>query len=154
MRERATALAVAIGLVVLGVACSGGAEKNVVKQYFNALAANDTNTLTSFAAVAFQEEVESYKVVSVSEETRGPAPLPDLVAQQQNLEAVVKTCTFEAAEKMSNAASKVASFVADDATVDSFLDGIKVLGKYSAAGLLEAKRTLATAALENEKYFF
>ena len=56
MRERATALAVALGLVVAGVACSGGAEKNVVNQYFTALAANDTNTLTSFAAVAFDKE--------------------------------------------------------------------------------------------------
>ena len=87
MRERATALAVALGLVVVGLACSGGAEKNVVNQYFRALAANDTNTLTSFAAVAFDKEVDSYKIVSIGEETRSPAPLPDLVARQQELEA-------------------------------------------------------------------
>ena len=73
MRERATALAVVLGLVIAGVACSGGAEKNVVNQYFTALAANDTNTLTSFAAVAFDKEVENYKVIAIGEETRGPA---------------------------------------------------------------------------------
>ena len=89
MRERATALAVAVGLAVLAVACSGGAEKNVVNQYFNALAANDTNTLTSFAAVKFDKKVDDHKIVSVSEETRGPAPLPDLVLGQQELEATL-----------------------------------------------------------------
>jgi hypothetical protein len=80
---------VALGLVVVGMACSGGAEKNVVNQYFNALAANDTNTLTSFAAVSFDKKVDGHKIVSVSEETRGPAPLPGLVVQQQELEAAL-----------------------------------------------------------------
>ncbi len=89
MRERATALAVTLGLVVVGLACSGGAEKNVVRQYFNALAANDTNTLTSFAAVQFDKKVDDYKVVSISEETRSPASLPDLVAREQELEAAL-----------------------------------------------------------------
>ena len=89
MRERATALAVALGLIVVGVACSGGAETSVVNQYFNALATNDTNTLTSFAAVAFDKKVDSHKIVSVSEEIRGPAPLPGLVTQQQELEAAL-----------------------------------------------------------------
>jgi hypothetical protein len=89
MRERATALAVALSLVVVGLACSGGAEKNVVNQYFNALAANDTNTLTSFAAVAFDKKVDNFKIVSIGEETRGPAPLPDLVTKQQELEAAL-----------------------------------------------------------------
>jgi hypothetical protein len=86
MRERATALAVAVGLAIVGVACSGGAERAVISQYFNALAANDTTTLTSFAAVAFDKEVDDWKIVSVSETTRSPAPLPDLVAQQRKLE--------------------------------------------------------------------
>jgi hypothetical protein len=89
MRERGTALAVALGLIVVGLACSGGAEKNVVNQYFNALAADDTNTLTSFAAVAFDQEVQDHKIIAVSEETRAPAPLPALVAEQQELEAAL-----------------------------------------------------------------
>ena len=89
MRERATAFAVALGLIVVGLACSGGAEKNVVNQYFNALAAGDTNTLTSFAAVAFDKEVQDHKIISVGEETRAPAPLPGLVTKQQELEAAL-----------------------------------------------------------------
>ena len=70
MRERTTALAVALGLAVAALGCGGGAETNVVNQYFTALAAGDTSTLTSFALVAFDKKVDNWKVVSVSEETR------------------------------------------------------------------------------------
>ena len=42
MRDRATALAVALGMALAAAACSGGAEKNVVNQYFTAVRANDT----------------------------------------------------------------------------------------------------------------
>ena len=58
MRERTTALVVALGLTVAALGCSGGAEKNVVNQYFTALAADDTATLTSFALVAFDQDVD------------------------------------------------------------------------------------------------
>ena len=89
MRERTTALATALALAVVGFACSGGAETNVVNQYFTALAADDTSTLTSFALVAFDQKVDDWKVVSVGEESRGPAPLPGLVAQEQELAATL-----------------------------------------------------------------
>ena len=88
MRERTTALAVALGLAVAAMACGGG-ESNVVNQYFNALNTNDTNTLTSFAAVRFDKKVDDWKLVAVSPETRGPAPLPELVVKQQELEAAL-----------------------------------------------------------------
>jgi hypothetical protein len=86
MRERATAIAVALGLAVAGIACSSP-ESNVVDQYFNALRANDTNTLTSFAMVQFDQKADNWKVVAVGPETRGPAMLPDLVKKQKALEA-------------------------------------------------------------------
>jgi hypothetical protein len=86
MRERATAFAVALGLAVTGLACSS-AEKNVVGQYFTALRANDQNTLTSFAMVAFDQQVDDWKVVSIGPETRTPATLPELVKKQNELEA-------------------------------------------------------------------
>jgi hypothetical protein len=89
MRERTTALVVALGLAVVALGCGGGEETRVVNQYFNALAADDTNTLTSFALVRFDQEVESWKVVSIGEETRGEAPLPGLVTQQQELETAL-----------------------------------------------------------------
>ena len=91
MRERTTAFVVALGLAVVALGCGGGAETSVVNQYFTAHAADDTNTLTSFALVRFDQEVDDWKVVSVGEETRGEAPLPGLVAQQQELETALAT---------------------------------------------------------------
>jgi len=85
MRERATAFAVALGLAVVGLACSS-AESNVVSQYFTALRANDQGTLTSFAMVAFDQKVDDFKVVSIGPETRVPATLPDLVKKAKDLE--------------------------------------------------------------------
>jgi len=87
MREP-TALGLALGLAVAGLACGGG-EKTVVDQYFTALRANDTNTLTSFAMVSLDKEVQDYKLVSVGAESRAPAPLPELVKKQKELEAAV-----------------------------------------------------------------
>jgi hypothetical protein len=88
MRERATALAVVLGLAVAAMACGGG-ESGVVNRYFNALNANDSTTLSGFAAVRFDKKVDAWNVVSVSEETTGPVTLPDLVAKQQELEAAL-----------------------------------------------------------------
>ena len=87
MRDRASTFAVASALALAVVACGGGAESNVVAQYFGALKANDTNTLTSFAMVQFDKPVQDYKITSVGPETKAPAPLPDLVQKQKDLEA-------------------------------------------------------------------
>jgi hypothetical protein len=89
MRDRATAFAVAMALALAVVAC-GGSESNVVNQYFTALRANDTNTLTSFAMVQFNQPVQDWKVTTVSPEAKAPAPLPDLVKKAADLEAEQK----------------------------------------------------------------
>jgi hypothetical protein len=95
MRDRATALSVALGLAIAGLACSS-AEKNVVNQYFTALRANDQGTLTSFAMVAFDQKVDDWKVVTVGPETKAPVTLPDLVKKQKELEAQLATNTRDA----------------------------------------------------------
>ena len=74
--------------------------------------------------------------------------------KKQYLEDVVKVCTLDATENLVRAARKGAFYVADGEALDTILDGIQRLAKYRAAGLLNAKRSLANAALENEKYFF
>jgi hypothetical protein len=96
MRERATALAMALALALGIAACGGGPEANVVNQYFTALRANDTNTLTSFATVQFDQKVDDFKIVTVGPETRTPAMLPDLVAKQKQLEADLAKNTRDA----------------------------------------------------------
>jgi hypothetical protein len=95
MRDRATALSVALGLAIAGLACSS-AEKNVVNQYFTALRANDQGTLTSFAMVAFDQKVDDWKVVGVGPETKAPVTLPDLVKKQKDLEAELAKNTRDA----------------------------------------------------------
>lgn len=95
MRERATAFAVALGLAVVGLACSN-AEKNVVNQYFTALRANDQGTLTSFAMVAFDQKVDDFSVVAVGPGVKAPATLPDLVKKQKDLDAELAKNTRDA----------------------------------------------------------
>jgi hypothetical protein len=95
MRDRATALAGALALAALA-ACGGGAEKNVVNQYFGALKAGDTGTLTSFAMVQFNQPVQDFAVNSVGPETKAPAPLPELVKKQKDLEAELAKNSREA----------------------------------------------------------
>lgn len=90
MRERAT-LAVTLAFALAGAACGGGAESNVVSQYFTALRANDTNTLTSFAMVQLDQKVDDFKITAVGPETRTPAKLPELVKKHKDLEAEQKT---------------------------------------------------------------
>lgn len=88
MRERTAALAVALGLALAGMSC-GDAVTGVIDHYFTALNANDTNTLTSFASVILDEKVDSWKIVSIGEEKRGPASLPQLVVKRTELEAAL-----------------------------------------------------------------
>ncbi len=88
MRERTAALAVALGLALAGMAC-GDAVTGVIDHYFTALNANDTNTLTSFASVILDEKVDSWKIVSIGEEKRGPVSLPQLVVKRTELEAAL-----------------------------------------------------------------
>ena len=75
-------------------------------------------------------------------------------AKQQLLLAAVKVCTFNAAEIIEAAAKKGAFYVEEGDTLTMILSGVRRFTKYDASGLLQAKRTLATAALENEKYLF
>ena len=95
MRERTTALSVALGLAIAGLACSS-TETNVVNQYFTALRANDQGTLTSFAMVAFDQKVDDFSIVAVSPGVRTPATLPDLVKKQKDLEAELAKNTRDA----------------------------------------------------------
>jgi hypothetical protein len=94
MRERATAVAVALCLGA-GLACSSS-ESKVVSQYFTALKANDQNTLTSFAMVAFDQKVDDWKIVAEGPEVKAPAPLPDLVKKQKDLQAELDKNTRDA----------------------------------------------------------
>ncbi len=75
-------------------------------------------------------------------------------AKQELLQAAVKIFAFEASETAGSAARKGAFFIEEGDTLTMILSGIRRFAKYDATGLLAAKRTLAKAACEAEKYIF
>ncbi len=70
---------------LLAFAC-GHAEQRVLDQYFNAVNAQDNQTLSSFAAVKFDQKVDKWSIVEVSPESKAPARLPDLVKTVKDVE--------------------------------------------------------------------
>ncbi|WP_337906678.1 acyl-CoA dehydrogenase family protein [Pelovirga terrestris] len=75
-------------------------------------------------------------------------------ARREQLAAAVKVFTFNATEEAASAARKAAYFVEEGDTLTMILSGVRRFTKYDAGGLLSAKRTLAKAAIDAEKYLF
>ena len=82
-----------LGIVVAAAIASacGGPERGVVARYFSALAAGDHQTLTSFATVNLEEEVEAWEIVGTSEEQTAPVSLPGLATKRAELKAEFDT---------------------------------------------------------------
>lgn len=81
--------------------------------------------------------------------------LPELSeAKQQQLKATVKVFTFNATEEAGSAAKKAAYYLEEGDSLMMLLSGVRRFTRYDANGLLAAKRTVATAALDAEKYLF
>ena len=74
--------------------------------------------------------------------------------KQELLKAAVKVFSFNATEAVGTAAKKGAFYIEEGDTLTMVLSGIRRFAKYDATGLLTAKRTLARAACEDEKYLF
>lgn len=85
MSHRAVRLLAVISLSGAAAACSGP-EQKVVDNYFNAVRAQDNQTLSSFAAVTFNEPLDSWKVLGSHDEPVSPANLPQLAAKARDLE--------------------------------------------------------------------
>jgi hypothetical protein len=81
-------VALAAVVALAGVAC-GHPEKSVVDQYFNAVNAKDTQTLSSFAAVTFDKKVDRWAIKKTISEDKKAAPLPDLVQKAKDADAAV-----------------------------------------------------------------
>jgi hypothetical protein len=69
-------------------------------------------------------------------------------------EAVVKVFTFSATEIAGTAAKKGAFYIEEGDQLLMILSGVRRFAKYDASGLLQAKRLLAQAACDEEKYLF
>lgn len=74
--------------------------------------------------------------------------------RQELLRAAVKLFAFQATEDAGTAAKKGAFYIEEGDTLMMILSGIRRFAKYNASGLLQAKRLLANAACEEEKYLF
>jgi hypothetical protein len=85
-------VALAAVVALAGVAC-GHPEKSVVDQYFNAVNAKDTQTLSSFAAVSFDKKVDRWAIKKTISEEKKPAPLPELAQKSKDAEAAVAANT-------------------------------------------------------------
>jgi hypothetical protein len=157
MRERTTALSVALGLAIAGLGCSS-TETNVVNQYFTALRADDQGTLTSFAMVAFDQKVDDFKIVSVGPETKTPATLPDLVKKAAELEAQQKAnekeyrawgndlAVYPKLERMREVRSKDGKMPGDLQPVADKFDAFQAKDRELKKAVADAK-----AAVEREK---
>lgn len=85
MSMRSAALPMVLALSALG--CQSHPEKGVVDQYFNAVNAKDSQTLSSFAAVSFDKKVDRWAIKDNLEEQTSKAPLPALAQKVKDLEA-------------------------------------------------------------------
>ena len=74
--------------------------------------------------------------------------------RQELLQATVKIFAFRAAEAAGTAARKGAFFIEEGDTLTMILSGVRRFTKYDATGLLAAKKMVAEAASEDEKYIF
>jgi len=81
--------------------------------------------------------------------------LPSLSDNRQAaVTATVRCFTFEAAERTATAARKAAFYIEEGDNLTMLLAGIRRFTRYDATGLLKAKRLLADACIEAERYLF
>jgi alkylation response protein AidB-like acyl-CoA dehydrogenase len=81
--------------------------------------------------------------------------LPKLSESRKTfVNAAVKVFTFNGNEKAASAARRAAYYIEEGDTLTMLLAGIRRFTKYDATGLLKAKRALAAASIEVDKYIF
>ncbi|WP_457575638.1 acyl-CoA dehydrogenase family protein [Desulfomarina sp.] len=111
--------------------------------------ANEQEILLTAADVAIQIYALESTVLRAEKILAGASE-----KKQELLKAAVKVFAFDATEIAGTAAKKGAFFIEEGDTLTMILSGVRRFAKYDATGLLEAKRLLARAACEEEKYIF
>ena len=85
--------AVPLALTLAAYGCQSHPEKGVVDQYFNAVKAGDSQTLSSFAAVTFDKKVDRWEIKKTLEEQKSEAPLPSLAQKAKDIQAEIDANT-------------------------------------------------------------
>ena len=75
-------------------------------------------------------------------------------SKKASIDAAVKVFTFNACEKTASAARRAAYYIEEGDNLTMLLAGVRRFTKYDASGVLRAKRQLASASIEAEKYLF
>lgn len=90
-RRRSTSYALVAGSLAFVMGCSGGAEQQVLDDFFRASRMRDNTTLGNFATVEFDPRtdgvVQTFKVVSIGEERAQPLPLKQFAQQLADAKA-------------------------------------------------------------------
>ncbi len=119
-----------------------------VQKYMDKLA-DEQEILMAAADVAIQIFAMESAVLRAEKMVDSLSP-----AKQEQLRAAVKIAVFNGTEVAASAAKKGAYMVEEGDTLTMILSGVRRFTKYDATGLLQAKRTLAAAANDAEKYIF
>ena len=91
MSMRGAAVPLLLTLSLLG--CQRHPEKGVVDQYFNAVNAKDSQTLSSFAAVNFDKKVDRWEIKKTLDEQKSDAPLQGLAQKARDIQAQIDANT-------------------------------------------------------------
>ncbi len=121
---------------------------SAVQKFMDSLQ-NEQEILMAAADIAIQIYAVESAVLRAEKSFAGASE-----TKRDLLMAAVKVCAFNATEELSKAAKKGAFYIEEGDTLTMILSGVRRFAKYDASGLLQAKRTLANAALESEKYLF
>jgi hypothetical protein len=153
MSMRRAALPLVLALSALG--CQSHPEKGVVDQYFNAVNARDSQTLSSFAAVSFDKKVDRWAIKNTLEEQTNAAPLPSLAQKVKDLEAELAANTKAARTYNNDHYVELDALKAlkKDAAVPAKLQSVKAEWDRFSEKDRELKKAIANAkeALEKEK---
>lgn len=153
MSMRAAALPLALTLASLG--CSSHPEKGVVDQYFNAVNAKDSQTLSSFAAVSFDKKVDRWTIKDTLDETKSAAPLPALAQKVKDLEGELAANTKAARAYNNDHYVELDQLKAmkKDAPVPAKIQPVKAEWEKYSEKDRELKKAIANAkeAVEKEK---
>ncbi len=83
----------AIGVILLLFvlqSCTSRPEEGLLKRYFSAISLNDVTTMSTMALEPISMDVESWEIVSVSEERIEPASLPEMNRMELELKKKVE----------------------------------------------------------------
>lgn len=154
MKNRWRELGLVATLVAVG-ACSGG-EAALIDSYFKTSNARDVRGLEKIASFQFEETVDAWTVVGMSDETRAPVTLPDLMKRYETVKAeldVQKEKSSRYALEHLSDVEKVKTLLGEEKEIPSALEEVAAAWQELSGREEELKSAAAEAldAVQREK---